>query len=414
MRNDVDDFRDFNLVEGTDYAARGYPHPVWEKLRREDPVHWYDNTGGKPFWAITRHEDVIAIGKDPERFISGPRLVLQNHPEPEEDFIPPTLIQLDPPKHHDYRSMAVKRFTPGRMRQMHPDIDRIAREIVDSLLEMGDEIECDFVEKVSAPLPIAVIAWMLGVPREDWDLLFDWTNRIIGSSDPDFQSEGMDAQQTAQTAMIELFGYFTKLAEDKRKNPGDDLTTLFTQMEHEGKPLPDIDVMTWCLIIVVAGNETTRNATSGGMLAFIQHPEQRRKLTADLSLMKPAVEEIVRWTSPIIHFARTATCDVDLHGRKIREGDAVGLFYPSANRDESVFADPWDFRIDRQPNHHLGFGQGEHFCLGAHVARLEMEFAYKYLLPKIEEVELAGDVERLHSALIGGVKKLPIRLKLRR
>ena len=414
MWDDVQGFTDFNLVEGVDYATRGYPHPVWEKLRREDPVHWYDRTGGKPFWAITRHEDVIAIGKDPERFISGPRLVLQNQPEPEEQFMPPTLIQLDPPKHHGYRSMAVKRFTPGRMRKMHPDIDRIAREIVDDLLSMGDEIECDFVEKVSAPLPIAVIAWMLGVPREDWDLLFDWTNRIIGASDPDFQSEGMDASETAQTAMIELFGYFTKLAEEKRKNPGDDLTTLFTQMEYDGKPIPDIDVMTWCLIIVVAGNETTRNATSGGMLAFIQHAEERRRLTADLSLMKPAVEEIVRWTSPIIHFARTATCDVEFHGRKIREGDAVGLFYPSANRDESVFEDPYEFRIDRQPNHHLGFGQGEHFCLGAHVARLEMEFAYKYLLPKIEEVELAGDVERLHSALIGGVKKLPIRMKLRR
>ncbi|MEO2168341.1 MAG: cytochrome P450 [bacterium] len=414
MSSKLQEFEGFNLIEGADYAARGYPHPIWELLRHEDPVHWYDKTAGRPFWAITRHDDIIAIGKDPERFISGPRLVLQNKPEPDDDFMPPTLIQLDPPKHGDYRSMAIKRFTPGRMRQMHPDIERIAREIVDELLAQGDEIECDFVEKVAAPLPIAVIAWMLGVPREDWRLLFDWTNRIIGASDPEFQSDGMDASQTAQSAMIELFGYFTELSKEKKKNPQDDLTTLFTQMEYEGEPLPDMDVMTWCLIIVVAGNETTRNATTGGMLAFIEHQAEMRKLQSDLSLMKPAVEEIVRWTSPIIHFARTATCDVEIRGRKIREGEAVGLFYPSANRDETVFDDPYSFRIDRQPNHHLGFGQGEHFCLGAHIARLEMEFAYKYLLPKIEEVELAGDIERLNSALVGGVKRLPIRLKLRR
>ena len=410
----MSNFEKFNLVDGADYANHGYPHPLWEQLRQESPIHWYDKTAGRPFWCFTRHEDIIAIGKDPERFASGPRLVLQNHPENDNSFMPPTLIQLDPPKHGDYRSMAVKRFTPGRMRKMHPDIDRIAREIVDELLELGDETTCDFVEKVSAPLPIAVIAWMLGVPREDWPLLFDWTNRIIGAGDPEFQGEGMDASATAQTAMVELFGYFTELAKEKRQNPGEDLTTLFTQMEYDGKPLPDIDVMTWCLIIVVAGNETTRNATSGGMLAFIEHPEEMRKLQDNLDLMKPAVEEIVRWTSPIIHFARTATCDVDYKGVKIREGDAIGLFYPSANRDEAVFENPYQFRIDRTPNHHLGFGQGEHFCLGAHVARLEMEFAYKYLLPRIEEVELAGEVKRLHSPLVGGVKELPIRIKLRK
>lgn len=418
MTDSLSDFEGFNLVNGSDYAERGYPHPIWHQLRSEDPIHWYNQSKGTPFWAVTRHDDIIAIGKDPERFISGPRLVLGNIPDPPEaerrDFMPPTLIQLDPPKHGDYRSMAVKRFTPGKMRKLHPDIDRIAREIVDDLLALGDETECDFVEKVSAPLPIAVIAWMLGVRREDWPLLFDWTNRIIGAGDPDFQDAGKDPGQTAQTAMVELFAYFTELAKEKRKNPGDDLTTLFTQMEYEGKPLPDMDVMTWCLIIVVAGNETTRNATSGGMLAFIQHAAEMRKLQNDLSLMKPAVEEIVRWTSPIIHFARTATCDVEMHGKKIREGDAIGLFYPSANRDERIFEDPYAFRIDRTPNHHLGFGQGEHFCLGAHVARLELEFAYKYLLPKIEEVELAGKVERLHSPLVGGVKKLPIRLKLRK
>jgi cytochrome P450 len=173
-----------------------------------------------------------------------------------------------------------------------------------------------------------------------------------------------------------------------------------------------MDVLAWCLIIVVAGNETTRNGTTGGMLALIEHQHELRKLQRDMALLPSAIEEIVRWTSPIIHFGRTADCDYELRGRKIRKGDALALFYPSANRDEEIFADPFEFRIDRSPNRHLGFGVGEHFCLGSHLARLELAVAYKHLLPRIEEIELAGPPERLHSALVGGVKHLPIRYRL--
>jgi cholest-4-en-3-one 26-monooxygenase len=214
--------------------------------------------------------------------------------------------------------------------------------------------------------------------------------------------------------MIEVFTYFSKLVEEKKKNPQDDLVTVFTQARVDGEPLPFMDVLAFCLIIVIAGNETTRNATSGGMLAFIQHQDELRKVQRDPSLLPKAVEEVVRWTSPIIHFGRTAAQDVEIRGRKIRRGDALALFYPSANRDEEVFADPFTFRVDRHPNRHLGFGVGEHFCLGAHVARLELLVAYKHLLPRIEEIELAGPVERLHSSLVGGVKHLPIRYKVKR
>jgi cytochrome P450 len=312
-----------------------------------------------------------------------------------------------------YRQLVSKRFTPRYLRRMHDDIERIGKEIVDALVTESDEGECDFVERVSAPLPIAVIAWMLGVPREDWNLLFDWTNRTIGADDPEYQEEGIDRRETAQQAMIETFQYFTKLVEEKKKNPADDLITLFAHAEVDGKPLPPMDVLAWCFIIVVAGNETTRNGTTGGMLAFIEHQEQMRRLQADPTLLAPAVEEVVRWTSPIIHFGRTATADVELRGKTIREGDTLALFYPSVNRDEEIFEDPFDFRIDRQPNHHLGFGVGEHFCLGSHVAKLEMQVAYKHLLPRIDEIELAGPVSRLHSGLVGGVKHLPIRYKLK-
>ena len=407
-------YDDFNLVHPSHYADHGYPHEIWTKLRREAPVYWWDQTEGTPFWAITKHADIMAISKQPELFVSGPRLVISHMPEAKLEFTPPpTLIQLDPPKHGIFRQMVSKRFTPRALKKIHDPIEQIGREIVEALVKDKDHGECDFVKEVSAPLPIAVIAWLLGVPRSDWHLLFDWTNRVIGSGDPEFQKEGETASDTAQAAMTELFTYFAALVEEKKKKPDDNLISLFTQLEYEGKKLEVMDVLAWCFIIVIAGNETTRNGTTGGMLAFVQHPDQLWKLQRQPELLAPAVEEVVRWSSPIIHFARTATADTEIRGQAIREGETVGLFYASANRDEEVFENPFSFQIDRNPNRHIGFGVGEHFCLGAHLARLEMQVAYKYLLPRIEEIELAGPVERLHSALVGGVKKLPIRYKLR-
>jgi cytochrome P450 len=405
----------FNPVHPDWYAEHGYPHDFWTRLRREDPVHRWEKTEGLPFWAITKHADIVTIGKRPDLFLNAPRVVVGHQMENEEGQaqFPATLIQMDPPKHAIYRQMVSKRFTPRYLRRMHDDIERIGKEIVDKLVERSDEGECDFVREVSAPLPIAVIAWMLGVPKEDWELIFDWTNRIIGAGDPEYQQEGKTSSETAMATMTELFTYFAKLVEEKKKNPQDDLIGVFTQATYEGEPLPLMDVLAWCLIIVVAGNETTRNATTGGMLAFIEHQDQLRRFQADPSLLASSVEEIVRWSTPIIHFAREAADDTEIRGKQIRKGDVLALFYPSANRDEEVFDDPFEFRIDRNPNPHLSFGIGEHFCLGSHVARLEMMVAYKHLLPRIEEVELTSPPERLHSALVGGVKHLPIRYRLR-
>jgi cytochrome P450 len=406
----------FNIIHPDDYARHGYPHAIWTRLRREDPVHWWDRTEGVPFWAITRHADIVEISKQPERFVNGERLVIGHEPERRElqQLFPKTLIEMDAPKHGIYRQLVSKRFTPRHLEHLHGDVERIAGEIVDALVEKSDEGECDFVREVAAPLPIAVIAWLLGVPKSDWNLLFDWTNRTIGAGDPEYQSGGRTREETARAAMTELFLYFSKLVEERKRRPADDLITLFTQARVDGAPLPPMDVLAWCLIIVVAGNETTRNATTGGMLAFIEHPGELRRLQRDPALLPSAVEEVVRWVTPIIHFARTATEDYELRGKPLRKGDALALFYPSANRDEAVFEDPFAFRIDRDPNRHLGFGIGEHFCLGAHLARLELVMAYKHLLPRIESIELAGPVERLHSSLVGGVKHLPIRYRLRR
>jgi cytochrome P450 len=403
-----------NIIHPDDYARHGYPHDLWTRMRHEDPVFRWEKTEGIPFWAITKHADIIAISTKPDLFESGPRLTISHEPEERVEGFPPTLIEMDPPKHRVYRRSVSQRFKPRALAKLHDKIERIGKEIVDDLVKDSDQGECDFVKEVAAPLPIAVIAWLLGVPREDWNLLFDWTNRTLGADDPEFREEGKTAQETALAAMTELFGYFAKLVEEKRKNPADDLITHFTRIEVDGKPLPPMDVLAWCLIIVVAGNETTRNGTSGGMLAFVEHQDELRRLQADPSLLPMAIEEVVRWCTPIIHFGRTASEDVSIRGKRIRKGDALALFYPSANRDEDVFDSPFEFRIDRQPNRHLGFGVGEHFCLGAHLARMEMEVAYRHLLPRIEEIELAGPVERLRSSLVGGVKRLPIRYKLKR
>jgi cholest-4-en-3-one 26-monooxygenase len=403
---------DFRLIHPEDYAAHGYPHHVWSRLRADEPVSWQTQPGkALDYWAITKHTDITEIGKRPDIFLSGPRVAIQAFEEEITGF-PVTLIQMDPPMHGVFRQQISRRFTPRMLKKIHEPIEKIGREIVEKLYERGDEGDCDFVEEVSAPLPIAVIAWLLGVPESDWKMLFDWTNRTIGADDPDYQDEGANAQETGNAAQLELFGYFSKLIEERRKNPGDDLITVFIQSEYEGRPLTDIEVLSWCFIIVIAGNETTRNGTTGGMLALIEHQHELRRVQADMGLIDSAVEEIVRWTSPIIHFARTATRDYPLRDKVIREGDSVALFYPSANRDEEIFEDPFEFQIDRKPNRHIGFGVGEHFCLGAHLARLEMQVAYKYLLPRIDEIELVGPVDRLHSGLVGGVKRLPIHYKL--
>jgi cholest-4-en-3-one 26-monooxygenase len=399
---------DFDVISPSIFSQHGYPEEQWRRLRAEAPVHFYPESV-IPFWAITKHAHVTEIGRNPDTFLSGPKLVVNPNMVEDEnaDFVrPKTLIELDNPAHRVARKLISSRFTPRALKKIHADVDRIAKQIVDDLLDV-EAGEVDFVEKVSAPLPIAVIAWLLGVPESDWNLIFDWTNRMIGFEDPEYGD-----QEGGQTALVELFTYFAKLVEEKQRKPADDLITVFTQAEVDGKKLEMMDILAWCQIIMVAGNETTRNATTGGMLALIQHQEELRRLQRQPELLKSGIEEMLRWTSPIIHFCRTAARDVDFHGQRIREGDHMALFYPSANRDEDVFEDPYSFRIDRSPNRHIAFGVGEHFCAGAHVARLELEMAFRYLLPRLEEVELAGPVERLNSNLIGGIKHLPIRYKL--
>jgi cholest-4-en-3-one 26-monooxygenase len=257
-----------------------------------------------------------------------------------------------------------------------------------------------------------VIARILGVPRPDWDLLFQWTNQIIGKDDPEYRRPGETPEQTQSRAQAEMSAYFAHLIDLRRREPQNDLVTDLVGAKLDGKPLSQQQLFAYCHLIVVAGNETTRNAISGGLLAFSEHPAEWERLRANPALLADAIEEVLRWTSPITHFTRTATEDCEVRGVTVHAGEQVALFYASGNRDEEVFDDPFAFRIDRRPNRHMTFGVGEHYCLGAPLARVEMEIIFRQLLARLESFEVVGPVERLHSNVNGGVQHLPIRYRL--
>ncbi len=325
------------------------------------------------------------------------------------------LLNMDPPEHAKYRDLVNRRFTPRAVRSLEQEVAEIANDRDGRARYAAQRrlmVECDFVTDMSAKVPLDVIAALLGVPKPDRPQLFQWTNETIGSADPEF-NKGATPQATLERAREGLFTYFGNLVEQRRKDPQDDLTSVLAQSNLNGNPLPLFEMLSYFLLLVVAGNETTRNATSGAVLAFVENPGQWRMLRENPALARPAVEEIVRWTSPVIQFARTASQDFELRGQKIREGESLALFYPSANRDEEVFDQPFKFDITRDPNPHIAFGIGEHFCLGANLARLELDVILREVMKRIEFAELTGPVERLSSSFVGGIKHMPVRIKLR-
>jgi cytochrome P450 len=315
---------------------------------------------------------------------------------------------MDPPEHGKYRGLMAPRFTPRTLEPKRAAIGRIVDEILD---EMVGRTELDFVESLAAIVPLAVINEMLGIPRADWKRMFELSNTLLGAADPEYQ-HGATTLETSDRAREEFFGYFQRLAADRRREPRDDFASVLANAEVDGRPIREWELLSYYVLLIVAGNETTRNATSGGLLALMENRRELEKLRRDPSLVTSAVEEIVRWVSPVIQFCRTPTEDVEISGVPIRAGEACCLFYPSANRDEDVFEDPFAFRIDRSPNEHYAFGIGVHFCLGANLARLELQEIFRRLVPRIVEVELAGPVERMRSSFVGGIKRMPLRLRL--
>ncbi len=403
-----------HVVGSSTYADHGYPHEAWRLLRREDPIRWFDLEGGVGFWAITKRADIVEVSKQPEIYRNSPRLAIFEGgapiPEGERTFLR-QLLNMDPPEHGHYRGAASGWFTPRSIERRRAEVERITNDLLEEMAGDGEEREGDFVADLTAPLTLNVLAEMLGVPREDWKLMFDWTNRIAGAEDPEFG--GGDSQTSFEGARNGLFQYFAKLAEERKASPRDDMVSVLVHAKVDGKPMPPLELLSYYFLLVVAGNETTRNAASGGLLALIENPGEMEKLRADPALVNSAVEEIVRWTTPVIQFCRTPNRDVELRGVKIPAHDSMCLFYASANRDEEVFEDPDVFRVDRKPNPHVGFGIGEHFCLGANLARLELRVIFRALADRLEQIELAGPVERMRSSFLGGVKRMPIRYRLR-
>jgi cholest-4-en-3-one 26-monooxygenase len=400
-----------DLVDPARYARSGYPHEVWTQLRAEAPVSWIEAPGYKPFWAITKHADIMEIARQPERFSSAQGITLARAGAPP---LPPTeiLVLIDPPRHGPMRRVVNARFTPRAVRSRRAEVDRIALDVLADAATNGADGEGNFVERVAAPFPLGVIAWILGVPAADWPLLFRWTNEVIGKDDPEYRQPGETPGQTAKRARTELHTYFADLIEVRRRDPRDDLVSELLNGTVDGNALTEEQLLAYCELLVEAGNETTRNAISGGVLAFCQHRGEWERLRAEPELLGAAAEEILRWVTPISHFTRVATEDCEIRGTEIRAGDQLALYFASANRDEDVFADPFTFRIDRSPNPHLAFGFGEHFCLGAHLARVEIETIFRHLLARLESFELAGHVERLESAVNGSIKQLPLRYRL--
>jgi cytochrome P450 len=397
-----------DIASSEHYENHGYPHAEWRWLRKNAPVFWYDRPNVEPFWAITKHADIIEIGKQPTVFLNAPRLAVFTL-----DLPPPAegesrhLLNMDPPDHAKYRRGTSHWFTPRSIQGLGDKVARVTREILD---EAAQHDGGDFVRDVTAKITIAVIAEMLGVPRKDWDLLFRWTNESIAPQDPEFQKG--TPHETLERARMELFAYFNDLAEERRKRPTDDIVSVVANGQVNGEALPIVELLSYYFLLVVAGNETTRNAMTGGMLALLENPGEWAKLRRDASHLDSAVEEAIRWTTPVIQFARTATRDYPLRGKTIEEGQSVCLFYASGNRDEEVFADPFVFRIDRDPNPHIGFGMGEHVCLGAHLARLELKHAFGQLRERLMQCELSGPVERVRSSFVGGIKRAPMRWQI--
>ncbi|AKM11540.1 cytochrome P450 [Croceicoccus naphthovorans] len=400
------------------FASHGYPHEVWTRMRRDMPVAWYDDGLREPFWAITRYGDITAIGKDSDNFISAPGVTILRKDQAGAAMkrSVPLMLSMDPPEHHKNRTILRDRFKPSVMRALEEHIVERCRLIADevaarriALAEQGGEPVIDFVDAIAMRLPLDVILELLGVPTDDRDQMYEWSNAVVGSEDPEYGNVDVprEAVMAAQQAM---FGYFSRFIAQRRAAPGDDLVSLLVEARIDGTPLTDMEILGFCFLLAIAGNETTRNATSGAMLALIEHPEQRAQLTANRSIMPVAVEELLRWVTPIIYMARTATRDIEIAGQTVRKGEKVVMLYPSANRDEAVFDDPFTLNLERKPNRHLTFGFGRHSCLGNDLARIELRAVLNEILSRFPDIELAGEVSRLRSNFVGGIKAMPVRL----
>jgi cholest-4-en-3-one 26-monooxygenase len=395
----------FDLTDPDLYANR-VPHEEFAALRRAAPVRWNPqptdmgfNDGG--FWAVTRHKDIVAISRDSDTFSSYENGAIVRFPSgntrDQVELQRVIMLNTDPPHHTKIRGIVSRGFTPRAINDLRDVLTQRAAAIVATALEQGTG---DFVTDVACELPLQAIAELIGVPQEDRHKLFTWSNDMVGYDDPDYQGDG-------ETAAAEVLGYSMLMAEDRRACPREDIVTRLVNAQVDGEELTSDEFGFFVILLAVAGNETTRNAISHGMLAFLDNPAQWELFKAGRP--RTAVDEIVRWSTPVTVFQRTATRDVELGGQQIKAGQRVGMFYRSANFDEEVFDNPGQFDIARDPNPHVGFGgTGAHYCLGANLARLEIDLMFNAIADAMPDITKAGDPQRLRSGWLNGIKRLPV------
>ncbi|GGW70130.1 cytochrome P450 [Streptomyces caelestis] len=406
---------DVNLADLDRFTDGVTPWRMFHTLRHEDPVHWQpEEAPNSGFWAVTRHRDIVRVDRDSETFTSTKFVNLE---EVDDDQIKKraSILELDGVRHRALRSLIQRQFGANVISGYTDFLRGLTARTLDAALAKG---RFDFVADVSADFPINVLARLLDVPPEDNQRLIDWGNRIIGHTDPDYADVLLHSEESERyrdlpfrsPASLEVFEYGRELARQRRGGDGTDLISrLVNTTPRDGVPLSPQDFDNYFLLLVVAGNETTRHTISHSMLALIQHPEQLARLQEDPSLIPGAVEEFLRWASPVYHFRRTATCDVELGGKRIREGDKVVMWFASGNRDEEVFGNPYDFDVTRTDNDHVTFGKGSpHLCLGNLLARTEIRIMFEELIPRLADIRLAGEVPRVRSNFVNGIKKLPV------
>ena len=384
-------------------------HTIYTHMRKNDPVALIETEEYMPFWAVSKHSDILEVERQHEIFLNTQNSVLIRRKEEEIRATNPvqmrTLINMDGAEHAAFRRLTQDWFMPKNLKTLEAKVSDLADEFVDRMLATGGE--CDFVSDVAIWYPLRVIMMILGVPEKDEALMLKLTQEIFGSEDPDMQREGSDEER--MKFMIDFFNYFSQLTADRRANPGDDVASVIANAVIDGEPIGDMEALGYYVIVATAGHDTTSASTAGGLLALMQNPKQMNKLRNNISLLPQAIEEMFRWETPVKHFLRTATEDYTLRGKSIKEGDRLMMMYASGNRDEEIFANPFEFQVDRRPNKQVAFGYGVHRCLGHLLAKMEMTAFYKALLTKTTDIQLNGDPAYIHATFVSGLKRLPVR-----
>jgi cholest-4-en-3-one 26-monooxygenase len=399
---------DINLLD-RDVFTKGVPHEWFTYLRKHQPVFHHPEPHGPGFWVMSKYADVQAIGRDPVTYSSDQdRGGVTPLEEPETGAEGPAgkiLLAMDPPEHTRYRKLVNRGFTPRMVNALEPRIREMTTRILDRAIAKG---ACDFVMDVAAELPVEVIAELIGVPKEDRYKIFEWTNLMVGAEDPEY----FFGRNRIKQAHIEMFLYVQELSAQRRREPRDDIMSALVQAEVDGDKLTDFELNAFFLFLSSAGNETTRNAATHGLNAFLEHPQEYDKLVRDPEgVIGSATEEILRWSSPVMYLRRNVTCDTEVRGQALKAGDKVSIWYVSANRDEDVFEDPFRFDIERQPNEHVAFGGGgPHFCLGASLARMEIRVLFEELARRVPVLRSLGAPAFLRSNIVAGIKHLPVDL----